>query len=103
MNTTLDSARIHGFPVKDGYYWYYELGEAMPSMVQAGSYEGERAVYGPGGRIKRDWYEGEFFVGPVEPPYSTPEVLAERVYDTGRLAAMKRKPQQSAGQAVSNS
>lgn len=67
--------KIEGFPHEDGFYWYYKMGEKMPSLVQVGTYKGERAIK-DGSGVQRYWLSGEFFVGPIHPPYATPDELA---------------------------
>ena len=99
----MSKARNEGLPTQDGYYCYYELGEPVPQIVRVGDYKGYRAVSGPGGRIQRHWYEGEFFVGPIEPPFPQPVELAKsrHSHSIDELQAMERRPQQAAGRAVS--
>lgn len=68
--------RIEGIPTGDGYYWYYKRGTAFPSLVMVGTRGHERIIKeGPGSQ--RYWYPGEFFVGPIEPPFGTPDSLAQ--------------------------
>ncbi|MBA9846583.1 hypothetical protein [Ralstonia pickettii] len=67
--------RIEGIPAVDGAYWYYKRGEAVPRLVQVGTRGGERVI-NEGPAIQRYWYQGEFFVGPIEPPFATPDDLA---------------------------
>jgi len=67
--------RIEGFPAADGAYWYYKMGQEMPSLVWIGTYKGERAIK-DGSAIQRYWFPGEFFVGPILPPFATPHDLA---------------------------
>jgi hypothetical protein len=67
--------QIEGIPLEDGPYWYYKLGEKMPSMVLVGEYKGERVIK-DGAAIQRHWFPGEFFVGPIRPPFATPDELA---------------------------
>jgi hypothetical protein len=69
------TARIEGIPSSDGPYWFYKRGEALPSLVLVGTRNGER-VFQEGPAVRRTWFPGEFFVGPIAPPFATPEDLA---------------------------
>jgi hypothetical protein len=80
-----ESLRIEGIPRVDGAYWYYKLGESMPTLVLVGEYEGERAIK-DGPAIQRYWFPGEFFVGPISPPFATPAELAAPPEDVWRQA-----------------
>ena len=77
--------KIEGIPSVDGAYWYFKLGEKLPSLVWIGSDNNGRAIK-DGPAIQRYWYPGEFFVGPINPPYETPKELAEPSEDAWREA-----------------
>ncbi|WP_323074206.1 hypothetical protein [Mycetohabitans endofungorum] len=77
MTINDDTPRIEGIPSKDGAYWYYKCGEVLPSLVLIGTRNGERVIK-EGSAMQRYWYPGEFFVGPIEPPFATPDDLACR-------------------------
>lgn len=72
--------RIEGVPARDGYYWYYKRATALPSLVMIGTRGGERFIK-DGPALQRYLFPGEFFVGPIEPPFATPDDIAaaERV------------------------
>ncbi|MCF2135584.1 MULTISPECIES: hypothetical protein [Mycetohabitans] len=74
-----DTPRIEGIPSKGGAYWYYKRGKLLPSLVLIGTRNGERVI-NDGPAMQRFWYPGEFFVGPIEPPFATPDDLAGRKY-----------------------
>lgn len=67
--------KIEGFPSVDGAYWYYKRGVVMPSLIFVGTHNGERKIK-EGGAIQGYIFPGEFFVGPVSPPFATPDDLA---------------------------
>lgn len=90
--------RIEGIPAVDGAYWYYKRGEVLPSLVQVGTRDGERVIK-EGPAIRRYWYQGEFFVGPIEPPFATPDNLANR--EPGRPGE-ERYLESAIGTAIQN-
>lgn len=47
----------------------------LPSLVLIGTRNGERVIK-EGPAMQRYWFPGEFFVGPIEPPFATPDDLA---------------------------
>jgi hypothetical protein len=67
--------RIEGFPATDGYYWYYRRGQVVPSLVLVGTGTDARYIK-DGAMLQGYWYPGEFFVGPINPPFATPDDLA---------------------------
>lgn len=71
MTASNEIPRIEGIPSKDGAYWYYKRGAVLPSLVQVGTRDGERVIK-DGSSVQRYWWPGEFFVGPIEPPFATP-------------------------------
>ncbi|ANJ76267.1 hypothetical protein PQH03_28110 [Ralstonia insidiosa] len=75
MTASNEIPRIEGIPSKDGAYWYYKRGAVLPSLVQVGTRDGERVIK-DGSSVQRYWWPGEFFVGPIEPPFATPVDLA---------------------------
>ncbi|MDN7445350.1 hypothetical protein QZM64_39975 [Burkholderia cepacia] len=68
-------ARIEGIPFADGYYWYYKRGKPLPSLVLVGDRD-EQRVFKDGPAVCKTWWPGEFFVGPIAPPFPTPDHLA---------------------------
>jgi hypothetical protein len=75
LNMTEETPRIEGIPSKDGAYWYYKRGQVLPSLVLIGTQDGVRFIK-EGPAKQRYWFQGEFFVGPIEPPFATPDDLA---------------------------
>ncbi len=76
MSTTNEIPRIEGIPSKDGYYWYYKRGAVLPTLVMIGT-RGDERIIKEGPAFQRYWFPGEFFVGPIEPPFGTPDDLAQ--------------------------
>lgn len=74
--TQPESPGIEGIPSTDGCYWYYKRASILPTLVLVGTRHGERVIK-DGSEIRRHWYPGEFFVGPIRPPYPTPDHLAK--------------------------
>ena len=67
--------RVEGVPTQDGYYWYYKRGAVLPSLVMIGTRGSERFIK-DGPSLQRYRFPGEFFVGPVVPPFATPDDIA---------------------------
>lgn len=99
MNLSLEDQlpRIEGIPATDGYYWYYQRGRVVPSLVLVGTGQDARYIK-EGGVLRGYWYPGEFFVGPINPPFATPDDLASR--PLGKYGE-EMYPRGAAGMAVS--
>jgi hypothetical protein len=71
MSVSLENEipRIEGIPAKDGAYWHYKRGQVVPNLVLVGGADGQRA-FKDGPALHHYWYPGEFFVGPIEPPFA---------------------------------
>lgn len=78
--------RILGIPTKDGAYWYFEFGKPLPTMVVAFEHRGQRTIRTGDGAVQRWWKDGEFFVGPIEPPFATPASIANPADDVYKAA-----------------
>lgn len=73
----MNSDKIIGFPLINGYYWYYKYGQDNPKMVEVIDHGGSKAIR-MNTCIQSYWFEGEFFIGPIVAANRTPIELSSR-------------------------